>query len=87
MIKIAFGLVFSFMFSVSPAFAYRSISTCISTTTIGSASVTEPGFSYRMRALRAQCLAAEDRYEAAAVVWSQYDRAYECQVGWHCSQN
>ncbi len=86
MAKVLFALALPVMFAASPASA-ANINECMSTRVIGSASVAQPGFAQRMRALRAQCHAAKNRYEAAGIVWSQYDRAYECVVGSFCSHD
>jgi len=69
------------------AMANDNVSGCYSTRTIGSAQVSKPGFSRNIRALRAQCSRAANRYEAAQIVWNQSDRSYDCVVGSFCSDN
>lgn len=64
-------------------FAYRSIHTCQSRTTIGHANVNHRGFAQSIRYLRAQCRAAAHHYDAAEVVWVGRG-TYECQVGSFC---
>lgn len=69
------------------AMASEDIYRCARTETVGRAHVNRPGFAQKMRNLRALCARMERTHEAAAVVWSQYDRAYECKVGYYCNRD
>jgi hypothetical protein len=79
-------LVLAMTMSASPAFSMQSIHACQRQDVVGTAYVYLPFFGEDMKDLRFFCEALGQIHESADVVWNLSDRAYECRVGYFCSQ-